>query len=479
MPLFARKPKANPRTAPTGTSYKSSGINTARPAAIDVETGSSQPTVIREIVPQLASPFQRAQVYAQMMNYASVDVSMRLYKTPILGSEFFMEPYSDSPQDQEIAEFIWANLAEGMSSPFLSSLEDILGMYEDGWSLVEKVYERREWSPHRAGANTKQYIMLKKLAPRPVLNVKDITYDDEGGPKEITYNAIRADKTVEEVTLPIEQIIIFTFNKKGGDITGKSLLRTAYPHWYYMTHFYKIDAIQKERHAIGVPKGKMLPGAMATDKVALRTMLRNLRTNEESFIIETPTIEVTFEKPQGAMVDVLASAGHHNTMILMNVLGQFISLGSSDSGGGRATAATQSDMFMKSLKFVANKIAEQINTYLIPELVVWNYPTKNFPRLNVRNIGETRDIQMWAAAIANLYSQSALTAGHTPTENWIRKIIDAPSIPDSFVGPAKASGGVILPPDASASSSNGNSQRGGVADVIRTGNVGKPNNSPN
>ena len=414
------------RKAAKGVTMQASGQ--IDPPDIDNESGSGMPVRIREMVPELSSPFQRANVYAKMMNDSAVDVSMRVYKTPVLGSEFFMEPYSDDPMDQEISEFIWANLAGGMSAPFLNALEDILAMYEDGYSVLEKVYERREWSPKRAQANTRQFVMLKKLAPRPAGTVKEIIYDDNGGPETVVHNAIRADGKVEEVELDISDVVIFTFNRKGGDLQGKSLLRTAYPHWYYKTHMYKIDAIQKERFSLGVLKGRLLPGFSPGDKAVLRRLLRNYRTNEEAFMLLTPNVDVEVEFPPGTPVDVMKSANHHNTMILFNVLAQFLGLGTTSEGGGRATAGTGADMFMKSLRFVANQITQAINMYVIPELVVWNFPTTNFPQLQVRNIGETRDLQMFASGMANLFAQDAFTKGHLDTENWLRKIFDAPAI---------------------------------------------------
>ena len=412
------------RKAPVGTTYTAKGIESADTPDLDLESGSSQTPAVREVVPELSTAFQRLATYNRMKNDAAVDVSLRAAKTPILGAEFFVEPYSDDPTDLEIGEFIYSNLAEGMSAPFLSSLQDILSMFEDGFSVVEKVWEEREWSPHRAGANTRNYIMLRKLGVRPASTIKEIQYDPNGGPVGVV-QTVSVEGKATDVELPIEKIIIFTYNRQGGDLMGKSLLRTAYPHWYYKTHLYKIDSIQKERHAIGVPRGKLLPGFTAADKTILRTLLRNLRTNEESFVVQTPNVEIDFVKLEGSMVDVMESANHHNTMILLNVLGQFISLGSTTEGGGRATAGTQSDLFMKSLKYVANYIADQINLYVIPELVVWNYPTKNFPRLAVRNLGETRDLQQLASALGNLFAQEILTPD-LETEQHVRKMFDIP-----------------------------------------------------
>lgn len=421
-------PKVTGRAAskvPTPTSYTATGTAQIPPPNLGMEAGSSQPIQIQELVPELASPFTRLQTYTKMMNDAGVDVSMRAAKTPVLSAEYYMEAYSESQEDADIAAFCWNNIAEGMSAPFLSSLEDILHMYEDGYALIEKVYENRTWTAPRTGANAKTYTMLKKLAVRPASTIKSVEYDNNGGPLKFVQSAIQADKSVQDVDLDIGKVLCFTINRKGGDLTGKSFLRTAYPHWYYKTHFYKIDAIQKERHSLGVPKGILKPGFKPSDKAILRTLLRNLRSNEESFMLLTPNVDVEFAEVKGNLVDVLASADHHNVMILMNVMAQFLAMGFEGSGGGRSSSGSQQDIFMKALKYIANYIADVINMYLIPELVVWNFPTANFPRLKVRNIGETADLQKLGSALSNIMSQGGITPDRE-TENWFRRVFDMP-----------------------------------------------------
>lgn len=469
------------------TSYQASGL--ISPPVLETEVGSSRPVTIRELVPELISPFQRVIVYGSMMNDAGVDVSMRAAKTPVLGAEFFMEAFDGDPSNVEIAEFCWANLAEGMSAPFLNSMQNILEMYTDGYSTLEKVYEVRSWSAKGKGKNSKQYTMLKKLGARPSSTIKQIDYDDNGGPVQLVQNAIKADGQPVEVALPISKCIIFTFSQRGGDLTGRSLLRTAYPHWYYKTHFYKIDAIQKERHGIGVPRGKLLAGYNEADKAILRTLLRNLRTNEEAFIMQTPNVEIDFVELSGNPVDVLVSAEHHNMMILMNVMGQFLALGmggGASGGGGRATGGVQSDLFMKALRYVANYIVDQINMYVIPELVVWNFPTTNFPKLKVRNIGETRDLQMMGSAIAGVLAQGGIIMDD-PTENWIRRLFDMPerttprpanatNQPQAQAQPAQPTNGNQPAQPAQPAGGNGAPQKGNVKPTANNGGgyKGKP-----
>jgi hypothetical protein len=338
-----------------------------------------------------------------------------------------VQPASANQEDIDIADFVRYNLLEGQSAPFLNVLEDILRMYECGFSVLEAVYEPREWVSSRKGANRRSYTMLKKLAPRPANTIKEFVYDANGGPVSITQNSV--DPTtgqVSEVSIPITKAIVFTLNKQGGNLEGKSILRTAYRHFYYKDHFYKIDAIQKERHAVGVPFVQLPMGYTPADKAAAFELVTNVRTNESSGFVIPPGYEMGFKKPEGELVNVLSSVEHHNGMIMMNVMVQFLLMGIMEAGGGgRATSSSQQDMYTKSLRYVANQVCQYMNMYLVPRLVAYNFPTDKFPTLKVRNIGETKDLQMWASAISNLASQNLITLD-TEFEQWVREQIDGP-----------------------------------------------------
>src|SRR3569833_3278444 len=140
-----------------------------------------------------------------MMIDAGVDVSIRAGKTPILGAEFYVDPYDDLPINKEIAEFVAANLFEGMSILFLFLLEDVLHMYEDGYSVLEKGFEIREWTPMGQGRNTKNYTMLRKLGVRPTSTIKGIEYDDNGGPNKVTQTVILGNNKAKDVDVGVSK----------------------------------------------------------------------------------------------------------------------------------------------------------------------------------------------------------------------------------------------------------------------------------
>jgi hypothetical protein len=342
---------------------------------------------------------------------------------PIVGADFFVEPWDSKPENRVIQEFVDFNILCSQTSPFLNVLNDLLRMMEHGFEVGEKVFEEREWASS-GGANRRVYTMLRKIAPRLATTIKDFEYDDNGGPVGVIHNAIRADGKPEEVKIPVSKLIIGTHNKRGGNLEGKSLFRTAYKHWYFKDQLYKIDGIQKERHGMGYPIVELPPTANTADIQSALTLVNNIRTNEKAGAVLPAGWVLRFADMPGQPVDVMRSIEHHNGMIMMNVMVQFLLMGISE-GGGRATAGSHQDMFTKSLRYMANLICDMFNLFVIPQLVAYNFATDQFPQLKVRNIGETKDLQQWASALANLAAQNLITLD-IETENWVRSKIDSP-----------------------------------------------------
>lgn len=455
MPSLPFRKKSTPRAQVTGTSYEAQGaVNPDVTKASQGELGSQRVSPIRDPLPALGTPYSANQTYTKMARAdASVRVSLRAGKAPVLGADYYFEPCDESEEALMNKEFCEYALFEGMSTPFLKTLEQVLKMYENGWSMLEPVWELREWTPPPVGdiaPNRRRYTLLKKLAVRPVSTISEVLYDDNGGPKSFKQNAIRADNQVQEVVIPIEKSIVFTFDQDGGDITGNSILRSAYQHWYYKDHLYKIDAIQKERHGIGIPEVELQPGYSPADKEIAHEIVQNLRTNEKAYIVRTTMMTIGFVELGVHPVDCLLSAQHHDGMIMKNIMVQFLNMGLGDTSGGRATGATAMDMFLKAMRYVAQSICDGFNMYLVPQLIAYNFKSTKFPQLKVKNIGETKDLQMWAAAVANLVKTGAMQMDDD-LEQWVRATLQAPrrytpfeekqTEPTPFGGDASSNGG--------------------------------------
>jgi hypothetical protein len=447
------------------TSYSATGSEKPPPVATTA-LGSGRGGVIPDRVPAFASRAQAVRQFEFMTNDdAAVDVSLRMTKMPILAADFFVEAGDDTPLGKIVQEFVQYNLFDGLTCSWLSLMEDMLRAFDYGVAVAEKWYENRIWAPNSTGANRKQYTMLKDISARPTPTIGAFRYDDNGYVIEMDQSAVRADNTSETVTIDADQLLVFTINRKGGNVEGKSILRTAYKHWFYKNQLYSIDGIQKERHGMGYPIVDLPQGFTQDDKNAAMELLRNIRTNEEAGAAMPPGFVLHFADLSGQPVNVMTSIDHHNGMIMLNIFGAFALVGVSDIGGfGRGSSASSQDIFTKTLRYIGNLICELFNKQVIKQLVDYNFEVNGiYPKLGIRNIGETKDLQQLSSAIANLLSQNGITMDYD-TEQYFRQIFDFP----------KKSGGVQTP-ENNVSSQRGNVQSG---DGGQSGNIPLGTNPP-
>lgn len=201
---------------------------------------------------------------------------------------------------------------------------------------------------------------------------------------------------LEETVIDISKLLVFSFDKEAGNIEGISLLRTAYKHWYYKDNLYKIDAIQKERHGIGIPIVKLPMNFSNDDRKLADQIGRNLRLNERAHVVLPPNWEIIFAKLEGQPVNALESAEHHDKQIEKNILAPFLDAGS-------PTKLEDQEMFLKGTRFIADIVIDTINMYAIPQLVDYNWSRgiNGYPRLRARRIGEQADWRTMSFAVRN------------------------------------------------------------------------------
>ncbi len=337
---------------------------------------------------------------------ATARMSLRLVKTPVLAGRWYMEPASGSKMDVEIAEYIWNNLQQ-MTVSFPQWLTEALSFLDFGVYAFEKVFEivdgKARW---------------RKFSPIHPLQVQEWLYDPKGGPKGIK---LYSDTGEQEPVVPIRKLMVFTFDKEAGNMQGIPVLRSAYKHWYIKDTLYKIDAIQKERHGVGIPVIKLPPGFNTQDAALADEWGRNLRSNERAHLTLPPMWEVMMLKLEGQPVNIMDSIEHHDRMILHNILANFMF----DDGSG--TDAKQ-EIFLKGTRFIADIVRDVVNKWAIPELVRYNWgvaAAQSPPELRVRRIGESVDWRTISFALRNLVGAGLLVPDE-PLMDWIRNELDLP-----------------------------------------------------
>lgn len=345
-------------------------------------------------------------------NDAKVKASLRIVKTPLLAGQWYVDSHThgESAEGKRAAEFGWWAL-NSMNRPFVSVLSEILAFLDFGFYPFEVVYEESVWEG-------KEVIKWKKWGPRHPKTLIEWDFNRYGEASGMVQAVEGGD-----VKIPMDKMLLFTFDEEGGNPEGTSLLRSAYQHWFYKERLYKIDAIQKERHGIGIPDIELPENATENDKKYARELGKNLRTNEESFILRPHGMSVGFVRFEGQPVDVLASAKHHDLMIAANVLAQFLNLGSSDTGS-RAISESQQDIFTKAVRYIADLVRGVINRELRTLLAVNGFDPE-LCEFKVRRIGDAADYRALSVAIRNLVEPGVLTAD-PELEHFFREIMDLP-----------------------------------------------------
>lgn len=392
---------------------------------------------------------------------ASVRASLRLGKTPVLGARWHVvsaDPEDKIANDQQ--RFVEWNLFHGMSISWTQAMIDVLTMLDFGYSFFEKVWQLGTWQD-------KQYWTLKKLGPRSPLDVVGWSYDENGGPASVQIESW--DGSSPGPVLDINKLLVFTFDREVGNVEGIPLLRSAYKHWYFKDNLYKIDAIQKERHGIGIPMIKLPPGFTPADKTIAQSMGKNLRTNEMAHVVLPPMWEVTFIKVEGNAVNVMESIEHHDKKIYDNVLGQFVN---------EDTSTQDVNIFLRASRVIADIVADVFNSYCIPQMIYYNWPNPtSFPELRVRRIGDSSDLRTLSFALRNLVGAQIIKPDDK-LEAWARDEWDVPpadpgTARDISKTPRQAGSNAGLPRQSAPGTSTGAGGQRSNTGVDQSGGKGK------
>jgi hypothetical protein len=354
--------------------------------------------------------------------------TMRLAKTPVLAGQWAMKPASQSSQDKMIANFVWKNLTKWTTSSWPQTLTEALLMLDFGYYMFEKVFAPGEQITNDKDAKGK--IVWQKLAPRHPMDVKEWFFDYEGGPMSVDLWAPPVSIPglqggvfqgySQWVNIPINKLLVFSFDKEAGNIEGISLLRSAYKHWYYKDNLYKIDAIQKERHGIGVPVVQLPVGYSPQDLALADALGRNLRTNDRAHVVLPPNWTLAFAELKGQPVNCITSIEHHDTQIEKQILGQFLN-------PHEKTDEADQTIFLKATRFTADIVTDVFNCYAIPQLVDMNWAGAGYPELVVKRIGEQEDWRTASFTIRN-YVGSGVIVPDQALEDAIRDEMGLPPV---------------------------------------------------
>lgn len=351
-------------------------------------------------------------VYDQMRRSdGQIGAVLQAIILPIRQANYFIEPASEDPKDIEIAEQTTKDFLEDMTITWDDVIRHASLMFPFGFSVLEKIWEVRDGR-----------VVPRKFDPRLPQSIFEWVWDDKNdrlvGPKQV-------DTDGEEITLPIEKVLVFTVDREGDNWEGKSILRNAYKSWYIKDKLEKINAIKHDRHGVGIPVMSVPSTVKEGDDQwnATEEILQNIQANEQAYVITPEGYGFSLVggggSEGGTGTDALPSIKYYDEMIARSVLAMFLNLGSTDTGS-RALGESFVATFLMSLQAYADYICSVITRFAIREYVDYNWTVTDYPTLKVRRIR-----QLDPTVIAELVKARVITPD-LDVENIIRKEVDFP-----------------------------------------------------
>jgi hypothetical protein len=294
-----------------------------------------------------------------------------------------------------------------------TALRQILSFFWAGFSVFEKSY-----------VYDGKYIKLKKLAQRLPNTIVEWQVENEELIAIKQY--ISGGDTARQVWIPAEKIVLFTFDQEGGDYRGQSALRAAYKPWFYKDTIQRIQAMQIERWALGIPKITQTDAITSNpNKNKAIEMAENLRAHEKAYAFVPKGFELELlDSGSAKMVDPQSAINSHDAGILKAIMAQFLELGQTETGA-RSLGETLKDMYLMGLSFSANYVCEVVKQRIFRELAFFNFGANVRPPTLTFSGIQPVQLELLARAYAAIANSSALEMDD-PTEAHIREQLGLP-----------------------------------------------------
>lgn len=283
-------------------------------------------------------------------------------------------PAEDGDEEREFIDAVFNTPAEsgGMTVTFQRFMGQLLQSLFDGFSAFEKVY----WVPETGPLKGK--ITLKKLAYRPSETVSFIT-DSQGAFRGVRQQISVAGK-VHDTFIPRDYCFYYAAQEEERKYYGVSFFQSAFYHYDKKVKLYFTAHLAAQRAAVGTRIGTVPKDASFAAKQAFANSLANMSVAQWMTVPEGFKVEIL--KESGGF-DFLSLINHHNSQMSKSILASFFD--STQGGGASDTSLVNfaqpgDDMFVLMLRAIMDDIANQINNYVIPQLVDFNFKGGKYPK---------------------------------------------------------------------------------------------------
>lgn len=370
-------------------------------------------------------------VVQQMLRDPIVRLAVASVANPVASARWDVAPASRSDLDLEIADFVRWSLFECL--PWATVVRRMVLAYASAGVSLDEVADDVVRVPvarfplHPGGGFGVAPIAVEQRAARTI----EEWVQDAAVPTRLAAVRQRLHGSDAEesrlTTIAADRLLRVTWEQDGADFAGFPLLRSAYGPWKIKSVLLVVEAIQHERHHVGVPKLSLPEGATDEDRDLAIEIAANLRANERAYVVLPHGFSAEILTTNGT-TDIRRTIEAQDVAILRNVFAGFLALENRGAAGSYALASSLEGQHQTSLEAHPEAICAALNHgsdgwSLVERIVRLNYGADvPLPRVQARLRRSTSEV---VSQVRDLLSVGGLTRDDG-LESFLRELMQAP-----------------------------------------------------
>lgn len=345
--------------------------------------------------------------------------------------------------DEKDAEFL-RECMDDMSMSWGDFISETLSMLPFGFAFHEIVYKKRQgYQKPDSKTPTSRFndgkIGWRKMPLRAQESLDQWEFDDEGGVKAFVQRSAPA---FERVEIPIIKGLLFRPSVYKNNPEGRSVLRSAYPSWFFKKRIQTIEGTGIERDLAGFPvfwvPSTYLNADAGTEEAKFVNQVKaigeNVRRDKQEYMIlplaydneGRKVFEFELMNSGGSRTfDTNQIISRYNQEIAMSVLADFILLGH-EKVGSFSLSSDKTDLFAVALGTILDSIKDVLNRYAVPRLFELNgLSMENLPTIEHGDI-EDPDLTALGSFIQVLQGTGMTLFPDEDLEVFLRKVAGLP-----------------------------------------------------
>jgi hypothetical protein len=207
---------------------------------------------------------------------------------------------------------------------------------------------------------------LKKLALRPPQTITEIHLAQDGMIDYVLQGNLL------EAPLDISRLVVYSFQRRGANWHGRSLLRGCYAPWLLKDRAMRVGVMNIQRAGVGTPVATGHPGASQADLDALAAMMTKWVAGDRSGGAVPYGSNVRLIGVEGGQPDSVGFVKLMNEEMARSFFQMFMQLGQTTSGS-RALGQTFVEYHKLVTEYLAQWFTMVFNEHVIEDDIDWNY----------------------------------------------------------------------------------------------------------